>query len=78
MGHDQFAALMPYIITDLAKMIANKQNLSEKDAIIKLYSSKLYEFLEIEETKVWHYSTPMLYSLLEQEEKTGKIEFPDA
>ena len=28
-------------------------------------------------TKVWQYSTNMLYSLLEQEERTGEIEFPD-
>ena len=28
-------------------------------------------------TKVWQYSTNMLYSLLEQEERTGAIEFPD-
>ena len=33
--------------------------------------------LEQEDTKVWQYSTDMLYSLLEQEERTGEIEFPD-
>ena len=47
------------------------------DAITKLYNSELYAILEQEDTKVWQYSTDMLYSLLEQEEKTGKIEFPD-
>ena len=33
--------------------------------------------LEKEETKVWQYSTQMLYSLFEQEEQTGMIRFPD-
>lgn len=33
--------------------------------------------LEQEDTKVWQYSTDMLYLLFKQEEKTGKIEFPD-
>ncbi len=33
--------------------------------------------MEQEDTKVWHYSTQMLYSLLEQEEQTGNIVFPD-
>ena len=51
--------------------------LSENDAITKLYNSKLYAILEQEETKVWQYSTEMLYSLFEQEEETGKVEFPD-
>lgn len=75
MRQDQFAAIMPYISTDLVGMIANK--ISENDAITKLYNSKLYAILEQEETKVWQYSTEMLYSLFEQEEETGKVEFPD-
>ncbi len=72
MGQEQFAAIMPYISADLVGMIAKKKNISENDAITKLYAT-----LEQEDTKVWHYSTDMLYLLFEQEEKTGKIEFPD-
>lgn len=77
MGQEQFAAIMPYISADLVGMIAKKKNISENDAITKLYDSKLYATLEQEDTKVWQYSTDMLYLLFEQEEKTGKIEFPD-
>ena len=77
MGQDQFAAIMPYISTDLVGMIAKKNKISVNDAITKLYNSKLYAILEQEETKVWQYSTEMLYSLFEQEEETGKVEFPD-
>lgn len=77
MNQKQFAAIMPYISADLVEMIAKKKSISENDAITKLYNSELYAILEQEDTKVWQYSTDMLYSLLEQEEKTGKIEFPD-
>ena len=77
MGQEQFAAMMPYISADLVRLISEKQNISSQDAIAILYASKLYEALEKEETKVWQYSTQMLYSLLEQEEKTGTIQFPD-
>ena len=77
MGQEQFAAIMPYISADLVGMIARRENISESDAITRLYDSKLYALLEQEDTKVWQYSTDMLYSLFEQEEKTGKIEFPD-
>ena len=77
MKQAQFAALMPYISTDLVKMISNKLNLSNEEAITKLYSSKLYEMLEDEETKLWHYSTSMLFSLFIQEEKNGTIQFPN-
>jgi hypothetical protein len=68
---------MPYIGSDLVNMIISKENISEDEAIDKLYSSNLYALSEDESTKVWQYSTPMLYSLLEQEIKTGKIIFPD-
>ena len=77
MGRDQFNAMMPVISADIVKMIADKRGVSEKDAIKLLYASKLYEVLEKEETKVWQYSTPMLYSLLEQEWENGTIRYPD-
>lgn len=77
MEQKQFEALMPFICTDLAGSIANEQGISPQEAIEKLYASKLYTFLEQEETKVWQYSTPMLYSLFRQEEERGTIEFPD-
>lgn len=77
MSQEQFAAMMPYISADLVTMIAEKQNISHEEAIKKLYASKLYAALEKEETKVWQYSTQMLYSLFEQEEQTGTIRFPD-
>lgn len=77
MGQEQFAAIMPYISADLVALIAEKQNIEAEEAISKLYGSKLYAALEKEETKVWQYSTPMLYSLFEQEMLSGNIEFPD-
>lgn len=77
MGQEKFTAIMPYISTDLVSMIIEKQNISGEEAIKKLYSSKLYAALENEETKVWQYSTHMLYSLFEEEEKNGYIQFPD-
>ena len=77
MDHNKFIAITPYIVTELVNMISDKQGISEDDAILKLYSSKLYSLLEQEETKLWQYSTPMLYDLYMQEQTTGKINFPD-
>ena len=77
MEKDKFLAIMPYISADLAYMIVSRQGITEEEAIRKLYCSKLYAALEKEETKLWQYSTQMLYSLFEQEEKTGNIQFPD-
>ena len=77
MGQEQFSAIMPYISADLVAMIMEKKKISEEEAINKLYSSKLYASLEQEETKVWHYSTEMLYHIFEEEEKNGILRFPD-
>ncbi len=77
MGQEQFTAIMPYISADLIGMIVKKQSISEADALSKLYASKLYAYLEKEDTKVWQYSTEMLYSLFEREQKTGELTFPD-
>ena len=77
MKNESFEALLPFICTDLVAMIAEKQNIAAEEAIMKLYSSKLYQYLEDETMKVWQYSTPMLYSLFEQEMTRGKISFPD-
>ena len=77
MSQEQFAAILPYISADLINMICNKKEITEEEAIIKLYTSKLYAALEQEDTKLWHYSTEMLYWLLEQEERTGAICYPD-
>ena len=77
MSQEQFLAIMPFISGDLMKMIMVKQNLSEKEAVTKLYGSRLYKALEVEETKVWQYSTEMLYSLFEEECKTGEFVYPD-
>lgn len=77
MSQEQFAAILPYISADLIYMIGSKKSVTEEEAILKLYTSKLYAALEQEDTKLWHYSTEMLYSLLEQEEQTGGIRYPD-
>ena len=77
MGQEQFNAMLPVISADFAKMITQKKNISEKEAIKLLYTSKVYAALEQEDTKLWQYSTPMLYSLLEQEWESGTIRYPD-
>lgn len=77
MGQEQFHAIMPYITADLVAMITKMQNMTEAAAITTLYNSGLYAMLEQEGTKLWQYSTNMLYSLLEQEVKNGNIVFPD-
>ena len=77
MGQEQFQAMMPYITDDLIAMIIRRQNLTEAEAVRRVYESRLYALLEQEETKLWQYSTDMLYSLFAEEQQSGTISFPD-
>lgn len=71
----EFQTVLQIIISRLVEMISKEMNIIDKEAIDKLYKSELYEKLENEETKIWHLSVPTLYSLFDEEQKTGKITF---
>lgn len=73
----EFQVVLQVIVSRLAQMIAKEMNIYDKDALSRLYSSKLYEKLEQEETKVWHLSVPTLFSLFVEEQETGNIIFPE-
>ena len=77
MGQEQFVAMLPYISADLVRCIADQQKIPPEKAVTLLYSSELYAALEQEETKLWQYSTMMLYSLFLQEQQNGFLDFPD-
>ena len=59
----EFQAVLQIIVSRLAQMIAEEMNVSDKEALSRLYTSTLYEKLEKEETKVWHLSVPTLMCL---------------
>ena len=73
----KFTAILPFICADLANMISKEESISEEEAISSLYASDLYAQLEREETKLWQYSTPMLYQMYRKSMETGKIQYPD-
>ena len=51
-------------------------NWSEDVAMERFTQSKVYSYLEREETKVWHYSSLMLAQLF-NEERAGKFSLPE-
>lgn len=76
MDKSKFNSVFPIICSNLVEKIAVELNLSDKEAVLELYSSHLYEMLEQEETKVWQYSTQKLFELFKEEINTGNIVFP--
>ncbi len=76
MTNEMFQTLLPVIVTALTDKVMSS-GLSEDGAIERLYDSELYAALENEETKVWHYSVPMLYELYQNEITTGHLTLPE-
>lgn len=70
-------AMLELIIPRLLKIIIKNQKVTEKEALTLLYASEMYRQLEREETKLWHLSVYTLFDLWLEEQKTGKITYPE-
>ena len=66
-------ALIPQVVD----LIITNYKISDSLALERFYSSKTYELLSKEETKIWHYSPLTIYSMWESVAKTGEIIFPE-
>lgn len=71
------AILSVALIPQVLDLIVNKENIGENDAIIKFYTSKTYELLSNESTKLWHYSPLTIYLIWKSEQNNGEISFPE-
>ena len=67
MNENQFATILPVVISGLIRKIMEEMQLSDDEAFEKLYESKLYADLEQEQTKLWTYSVPKLFDLYQNE-----------
>lgn len=76
MSNNSFEVLLYGITANTVMMIMKKNNWSEDYALERFAQSKVYSFLEREETKVWHYSNLMLAQLFE-DERSGRLSFPE-
>ncbi|MCL2798249.1 MAG: hypothetical protein FWD58_09400 [Firmicutes bacterium] len=77
MEQQQFPAILMLIGGDLLNLISKQMQMSHEEAARLFYASKLYEFLEDESTKLWHFSVETLFSMLDEELSTGNITFPE-
>jgi len=73
----KFEALLPLIVAALLQKIIERKNISQEEAFLKLYGSRLYYFLDNEKTKVWYYSAEKLFQLFEEEMAVGRLELPE-
>lgn len=73
----KFEALLILIVPKVIALIVKNYGLDEISASKSFYESRVYSLLEQEDTKLWHYSPLTLFSMYDEERKTGNITFPE-
>lgn len=76
MNERSFEILLYSITSNTVSKIMTLNNWSEDLALERFTQSRLYSYLEREETKVWQYSSLMLAELF-NEERAGRLSLPE-
>jgi hypothetical protein len=77
MNNLAFDSIIPIKIQEIISVIIDCKKITFDQALEYLYSSKLYEELSNEETKLWHLSSEKLFEMLEVEKNTQTLVYPD-
>ncbi len=75
---EKFNAILSVIlIPQVIDLIMKNESIDDIEALNTFYKSKTYDLLSNEETKLWHYSPLMLYSIWKSETETGDVILPE-
>lgn len=77
MNEEQFSIYLSLIVPPVIELIVKNSNVTEKEAILSLYQSKLYAELSREDSKLWHYGAMTLYTMFNDELLIGSYEYPE-
>lgn len=77
MEEKKFEAMLILIVPQVIHLITENYPWNEVDAADRFYSSKVYAELEIEDTKLWHFSPLTLFNMFDDEQKTGTFIYPE-
>lgn len=77
MEQKKFEAMLILIVPQIVHLIVENYELNEIEASRAFYESEVYALLEQEDTKLWHFSPLTLYTMYDEECKTGNITFPE-
>ena len=77
MEKQKFEAMLILLIPQIVRLITENYPCDEVTATKNFYDSKVYSFLEQEDTKLWHLSALTLFHMFDEEKKTGTFTFPE-
>lgn len=77
MDKEKFESMLILIVPDIIRLIVENYHIDEITASDMFYSSKTYEILEEEDTKLWHLSPLTIFNIFNEEHKTGNLVYPE-
>ena len=77
MKDQKFDAIMTLLVPQILPFIMQNYAVDEIAASKMFYESDVYAILEQENTKLWHLSPLSIYTMFDEEQKTGRFEFPE-
>ncbi|MBR4720130.1 MAG: hypothetical protein IK057_00015 [Clostridia bacterium] len=77
MDKEKFESMLILIVPDIIKLIVENYHIDEITASDMFYSSKTYEILEEEDTKLWHLSPLTIFNIFNEEHTTGNLLYPE-
>lgn len=77
MEKEKFEAMLVLLVPQIIHLIIENYAYDEVTASQEFYNSKVYAYLEQEDTKLWHFSPLTLYNMYEEEKRTGNFVFPE-
>ena len=72
-NQDNLYLILPSKISLVAEMIADDENISIVEAIKRIYSSKTYQRLERESSKLWHVGPTSLFQEISDEQSSSEL-----
>lgn len=77
MEKKKFETMLMLLVPQVIYLIVENYPYDEVKASKEFYSSKVYSFLEQEDTKLWHLSALTLFNMFDEEKQTGTFTFPE-
>ncbi len=77
MEKKKFEAMLVLLVPQVIHLIVKNYPYDEITAAKEFYNSKVYSFLEQEDTKLWHLSALTLFNMFDEEKQTGIVTFPE-
>ena len=77
MEKQKFEAMLMLLVPQIIHLITENYSWDEVTGAKEFYDSKVYSFLEREDTKLWHLSALTLFNMFDEEKKTGTFTCPE-